>query len=151
MSDDPWYTAFFGPDYRQTRAIQRVAGHTGLLEDRIDSLQRENDRLEETVRRLDAVVRVLGSHLVTRGIIDGDQIARELKQALAPDAPGGPQAPGSPYRGAVPVKVVPPTVACDGCSLEVLRESTQFTEGGALCEACFRAAEIERLSKIESE
>ena len=90
MADDPWYGALLGVDYRQGRAIGRVADAHGRLEDRIDALERENDQLQEALRRLDVVVRVLGSHLVTRGVVDGNQIAHELKQALGPDGASTP-------------------------------------------------------------
>ena len=155
MSNDPWYHALLGVDFRQARDIHRVAHSADKLETRLELLERENDRLWEMVQRVDTVLQVLGAHLVSRGVVDGAKISEELRRALAPAqpsaAPPQPVVPsGSAYRGEVPRQPEVVKIACAGCAEQVPQASTQFTEHGALCERCFQAAELERLTKLES-
>jgi len=157
MSDDPWYDALLidRVDRQQGRTLGRLRAAQGSLESQLELVEQQNDQLVAQVARLEAMVQVLGSHLVTRGIVNGAEIAEELRRVLEPEssaaraAPATPQ--GSAYRGQVAKPAATAMVPCASCAQIVPASSTQFSERGALCEACFRQEELARLSKLEGE
>ncbi|NUP13481.1 MAG: hypothetical protein HOW73_46175 [Polyangiaceae bacterium] len=150
------YLAYDAIDIAQQQALQSSSERQDSLEARVDALQTDNARLRAALERTYKILNVLGNHLVNRGLVDAGKISEELEAALnTPDAISSRHVhegrPTSAFRTHGEARPVPQVVDCAGCNSSVPTDSTHITVQGNLCETCFTKAEIDRLSKIESE